>query len=103
MLLRHEQSYSSCDSIHALVLCRDQRRALPVHCVPHETCCVTASFKQPEPSSDEGAQSEEMDAPLEDAARGERDYVRERLREELKREPTEEEIDEWLRQHTEGY
>jgi hypothetical protein len=42
-------------------------------------------------------------APLDDAARGEREYVRRRLREELQREPTEGELDEWLRQHTEGY
>ena len=40
---------------------------------------------------------------LEDVARDEREYVRGRLRAELKREPTDEEIDEWLREHTEGY
>jgi hypothetical protein len=40
---------------------------------------------------------------LEDAARREREYVRERLRNELGREPTEEELSEWLRRHTEGY
>lgn len=40
---------------------------------------------------------------LEDAARRERDYVRERLKEELRREPTDEEVSEWLRRHTEGY
>lgn len=40
---------------------------------------------------------------LEDAARREREYVRGRLREELGREPTEEELSEWLRRHTEGY
>ena len=44
-----------------------------------------------------------MNAPLDDAARTERDYVRQRLGEELRREPTEQEVDEWLRQHTEGY
>ncbi|MBV9209924.1 MAG: hypothetical protein JOZ52_04815 [Acidobacteria bacterium] len=43
------------------------------------------------------------DAPLEEAVREEREYVRLRLREELGREPTDEEVDEWLRQHTEGY
>lgn len=43
------------------------------------------------------------DAPLEEVVREEREYVRGRLREELKREPTEEEVDEWLRQQTEGY
>jgi hypothetical protein len=43
------------------------------------------------------------DDSLEDVARGEREYVRERLRHELNREPTEEEIDDWLQRHTEGY
>jgi hypothetical protein len=40
---------------------------------------------------------------LDDAARDEKEYVRSRLRDELGREPTDEEIDEWLRDHTEGY
>lgn len=41
--------------------------------------------------------------PLEEAVREEREYVRRRLHDELGHEPSEEEIDEWLRQHTEGY
>jgi len=52
---------------------------------------------------EEAAESEDSNAPLDDAARNEREYVQERLRDELKREPTEGEVDEWLRQHTEGY
>ena len=40
---------------------------------------------------------------LDDAARDEKEYVRGRLRGELGREPSEEELSEWLRQHTEGY
>jgi len=40
---------------------------------------------------------------LEDIAQTEHEYLHERLREDLGREPTEEELDEWLRQHTEGY
>ena len=40
---------------------------------------------------------------LEDVARTEHDYLHQRLREDLGREPTEAELDEWLRQHTEGY
>ncbi len=40
---------------------------------------------------------------LEEAFEKERDDMRERLRGELKREPTEKELDEWLQQHTEGY
>ena len=43
------------------------------------------------------------DDSLEDGASKERDYMRERLRAELGREPTEEELNDWLRQHTEGY
>jgi len=40
---------------------------------------------------------------LADVAQTEHDYLHQRLREDLGREPTEEELDEWLRQHTEGY
>lgn len=55
-------------------------------------------------SPEEETEPEDRDeTPLDDAARSEREYVRQRLREELKREPSEVELDEWLRQHTEGY
>ncbi len=40
---------------------------------------------------------------LEEAARAEHDYLRKRLSDELNREPTEDELSDWLRQHTEGY
>ena len=40
---------------------------------------------------------------LADAARDERETAARRLRDELNRDPTDEEIDEWLRRHTEGY
>ena len=53
--------------------------------------------------SEESREPEEPDAGLEDAARSERDYLRQRLRDELEREPTEQELDDYLRQHTEGY
>jgi hypothetical protein len=62
-----------------------------------------ATLKRVDASSEEETEPGDGDAPLDDAARSERDYVRERLREELKREPTDIEVDEWLRQHTEGY
>ena len=62
-----------------------------------------AAFEPSMSSSDPSPEPEERDVPLEDAGRAEREYVQERLREELEREPTEEEVDEWLRQHTEGY
>jgi hypothetical protein len=58
----------------------------------------------PQPTfSPEEQKPEQRDESLEEAARDERDYVRGRLREALGREPSEEEVDEWLRQHTEGY
>ena len=61
-----------------------------------EASTAGARFKEaPEP--------EETDSSLQETARVERDYLRRRLREELQREPTEEELNEWLRQHTEGY
>jgi hypothetical protein len=43
------------------------------------------------------------DDSLQDLSRDERDYARERMKNELGREPTDEEVDEWLRRHTEGY
>ncbi|HKR02940.1 MAG TPA: hypothetical protein VJT09_19840 [Pyrinomonadaceae bacterium] len=61
---------------------------------------VSKKFKT---SPEEETGPDDRDAPLDDAVRSEREYVRQRLREELKREPTEGELDEWLRQHTEGY
>ena len=42
-------------------------------------------------------------AELEEVFETEHEYLHQRLREELGREPTEEELDEWLRRHTEGY
>jgi hypothetical protein len=36
-------------------------------------------------------------------AETEHEYLHQRLRDELGRDPTEDEMDEWLRQHTEGY
>ncbi len=53
--------------------------------------------------SEEPPGGEDSNDSLEDAARDEQEYLRQRLRDELKREPSEEEMNEWLRQHTEGY
>lgn len=43
------------------------------------------------------------DSELEQVAETEHEYLHERLKQELGREPTEEELNDWLRQHTEGY
>ena len=45
----------------------------------------------------------EDESELDQVAENEHEYLHQRLRQELGREPTEEELDEWLRQHTEGY
>lgn len=52
---------------------------------------------------DEENKDADENAKLEDVAQSEHKYLHQRLREDLGREPTEEELDEWLRQHTEGY
>ena len=54
-------------------------------------------------TSEDSPNGEGSNNSLEDAAREEHEYLRGRLRDELKREPSEEEMNEWLRQHTEGY
>ena len=54
-------------------------------------------------NSEDRKTSEEKNSGLEDVADTEHDYLHERLKAELGREPTEQELDEWLRQHTEGY
>ncbi len=55
-----------------------------------------------EPTDEATGKSDNGDT-LEDVGRQEEDYMRERLRQELGREPTEEEVSAWLRRHTEGY
>ena len=57
---------------------------------------MTLSNKDPEDQKPETSE-------LGEVARTEHEYLHQRLRQELGREPTEEELDEWLRQHTEGY
>jgi hypothetical protein len=53
-------------------------------------------------SNDENSSKKDSNG-LSEAARAEHEFLHQRLRQELGREPTEEELDEWLRQHTEGY
>jgi len=46
---------------------------------------------------------EEHEPDLDGVVREEQEYLRERLRTELGREPSEDELNEWLREHTESY
>lgn len=54
-------------------------------------------------SENEKDETQEEASELGQVAETEHEYLHQRLREELGREPTEQELDEWLRQHTEGY
>jgi hypothetical protein len=70
-----------------------------------ETSLATAevqvmTFEDEENKHPDGTES---NAKLEEVAKTEHEYLHQRLRDDLGREPTEEELDEWLRQHTEGY
>ena len=67
-----------------------------------ETSLITAEIVLMTSGNDE-TEEVEPGSGLEDAAETEHKYLHERLRAELGREPSEEELDEWLRQHTEGY
>ena len=64
-----------------------------------------SSESGPRGRTTEGQSAESSDGgeTLADAARDEREVAAGRLREELGRDPGDEEIDEWLRRHTEGY
>ena len=59
------------------------------------------------PHADADTSNEETDAvgddSLQDLVRDERELARARAQRELGREPTEDEIDDWLRRQTEGY
>lgn len=55
-------------------------------------------------SAEEQEKKEPPTSPdLEEVVETEHQYLHQRLREELGHEPTEEELDAWLREHTEGY
>jgi hypothetical protein len=69
-----------------------------------ETSLATGEIKVMALSDEENKDAESgADSKLNDVAESEHEYLHQRLRDELGREPTETELDEWLRQHTEGY
>ena len=69
-----------------------------------ETSLATREIKVMTPEDEQkNAVGSGDDSKLEKVAESEHEYLQQRLREDLGREPTEAELDEWLRQHTEGY
>jgi hypothetical protein len=77
----------------------DTERRLMLTCEQGSVCIVTSLA-----SSEVSIMSDDNDdTGLADVAKAETEFVREQLRSELGREPTEEELNEWLREHTESY
>ncbi len=101
-MLQHKQAYSSFRGNYGFMLTPHQRMDVSSGLGIYQNN-GEAAFNLSNAASEEENEPDDAAAPLDDAAQSEREYVRERLREELKREPTEDELDEWLRQHTEGY
>ncbi len=94
---RHDQRFAGGADRHA----RDERQEESHFSLKAERSSDVAARRSAEAESPD---ADAADSPaLEDAARAEEEYLRRRLRDELKREPTEQELNEWLRQHTEGY
>jgi hypothetical protein len=101
-MLRQEQAYLLLRGNYGFMLTLDKRTEFSDGSGIYRVSSKTAT-KCFNASPEETTEPDEHETQLDDAAQSEREYVRQRLREELGREPTESELDEWLRQHTEGY
>jgi hypothetical protein len=84
----HEVAFKSNDSERRLVLTCERG-----------SVCIETSLA----SSEVRVMSDDNEDGLADVVEAETEFVREQLRAELGREPTEEELNEWLREHTESY
>ena len=86
------------DSRRFLITGEEQSLAIEMSMQTGEVNVMSVEDKE-----DEKSESAENETKLEDVAETEHEYLHQRLRDDLGREPTEAELDEWLRQHTEGY
>ena len=106
-LLRMQAAPNHCQIKDVSFLASGDRRRLIVTgeeaSLAIETSLATAEIKVMALDDEKNEAGETQENRLEDVARNEHEYLHERLREDLGREPTEAELDEWLRQHTEGY
>ena len=86
---------------------RENSRRLLIACeegsIVVETSLEAGEVTIMETENDDSSRPEENQNQLANAAREEREFVRQTLTAELERDPTEEELNEWLREHTEGY
>ena len=88
-MIPHRDKLNNTDAIMGWSLLTTQKSYLGMLL----TAKVVARQGEPEKDADS----------LEEVAREEQEFLREKLREQLKREPTDEELNEYERQHTEGY
>lgn len=89
--------FESGDRRRLVVSGEDSNVAIEMSLATAEIHVMTLNDEENKNAEDETANK------LQDVAEGEHQYLHQRLRAELGREPTETELDEWLRQHTEGY
>jgi len=68
-----------------------------------ETESEQANNSEAKESLSSGVEANENDSSLQALVNEEQSFVRARLRKELGREPTQEEVDRWLSEQTEGY
>ena len=81
-----------------IITCEDGALAIETSLANREIQVMTLEDEQKQETGNPQAEGK-----LEEVAESEHEYLHQRLREDLGREPTEAELDEWLRQHTEGY
>lgn len=81
-----------------IITCDDGALAIESSLANREIQVMTLEDEQ-----NQETRNPQAEGKLEEVAESEHEYLHQRLREDLGREPTEAELDEWLRQHTEGY
>ena len=83
---------------------RENSRRLVIACEEEsiivETSLDVGEVKVMQTQNDDASRTDDE---LESVAREEREFVRQRLTQDLGRQPTDEELNEWLREHTESY
>jgi hypothetical protein len=89
--------FESGDRRRLVVSGEESKLAIEMSLATAEVHVMTLNDEENKDAEDETA------AKLQDVAEDEHQYLQQRLQAELGREPTETELDEWLRQHTEGY
>jgi hypothetical protein len=104
-LIRQEQGPCQIEAVNCLLASERKRFIITGEAATLviETSLATREIKVMTLEDEQKDADGSGDGKLEEIAESEHEYLHQRLREDLGREPTEAELDEWLRQHTEGY